>query len=76
MTKYATTVFYKLATFIIHVKYATAVFYLLGILLTHVNIQLQSNLCKTTTLGSPQKWSSWTVGHFIKQLHKTITSQM
>ena len=37
---------------------------------------LQSNLYKTTTLGTTQKWSSWAGGRLIKHLHKTTTKQM
>ena len=31
---------------------------------------IQSNLYKMTTLGTRQKWSSWTGGRLIKHLHK------
>ena len=37
---------------------------------------MQSNLCKTTTLGNTQKWSSWTSGRLIKHLYKTNTKRM
>ena len=37
---------------------------------------LQSNLYKTTTLGTTQKWSSWEGGRLIKHLYKTTTKQM
>ena len=37
-------------------------------------MSLQSNLCKTTTLGTTQKWSSWTGCHLIKHLYKTTTN--
>ena len=33
-----------------------------------------SNLYKTTTLGTIQKWSSWTCGCLIKHLYKTTTN--
>ena len=33
-----------------------------------------SNLYKTTTLGTIQKWSSWTGGCLIKHLYKTTTN--
>ena len=36
--------------------------------------ELQSNLHKTTTLGTTQK--SWAGGHLIKHLYKMITNQM
>ena len=38
--------------------------------------ELQSNLCKMTTLGTTQKWSSWAEGHLIKHLYKTANNQM
>ena len=31
---------------------------------------------KTTTLGTTQKWSSWTTGCFLKHIYKTTTNQM
>ena len=40
----------------------------------HCNIQ--SNLHKTTTLGTTQKWSSWAGGCLVKHLYKTFTKQM
>ena len=39
-------------------------------------LELQSNLHKTTTLGTTQKWLSWAGGHLIKHLYKMITNQM
>ena len=36
--------------------------------------ELQSNLYKTITLGTTQKWSSWAGGCFIKHLHKTTAN--
>ena len=38
--------------------------------------KLQSNLYKTTTLGTTQKWSSWTGGRLIKHPYKTTTNQI
>ena len=37
---------------------------------------VQSNLYKTTTLGTTQKWLSWAGGHLIKHLDKTATKHM
>ena len=37
---------------------------------------VQSNLYKTTTLGTTQKWLSWTGGYLIKYLYKTTTNQV
>ena len=37
---------------------------------------IQSNLYKTTTLGTSQKWSFWTGGRLIKHLYKTTTNQI
>ena len=37
---------------------------------------MQSNLYKTTTLGTTQKWLPWAGGRFIKHLYKTATKQM
>ena len=34
------------------------------------------NLCKTTTLGTTQKWSSWAGGRLVKHLYKTTTDEM
>ena len=36
---------------------------------------IQSNLYKTTTLGTTQKWSSWTGGRLIKHLYKMTANQ-
>ena len=38
-------------------------------------LQLQSNLYKTSTLGTTQKWSYWTGGRLIKHLHKMTTAK-
>ena len=38
--------------------------------------EIQSNLYKMTTLGTTQKWSSWTSGHLIKHLCKTISNKI
>ena len=35
----------------------------------------QSNLHKTTTFGTTQKWSSWTGGRLIKHLYKMTTKK-
>ena len=37
---------------------------------------LQSNLYKTTTIGTIQEWSSWAGGRLIKHFDKTTTNQM
>ena len=37
---------------------------------------VQSNLYKTTTLGTTQKWSSWKSGCLIKNLHQATTNQI
>ena len=37
---------------------------------------IQSNLYKTTTIGTTQKGSSWTGDRLIKHLYKTTTNQM
>ena len=37
---------------------------------------VQSNLYKTTTLGTTQKWSSWTGGRLVKHCYKTTTNQI
>ena len=39
-------------------------------------IGLSSNLYKTITLGTVQKWLSWTGGNLTKHLLKMTTSQM
>ena len=39
-------------------------------------LKFQSNLYKMTTIGTTQKWSSWTGGHLIKHLYKTTTNQI
>ena len=36
---------------------------------------MQSNLYKTTTLGTTQKWSSCTGGRFIKHLYETTSKK-
>ena len=36
---------------------------------------LQSNLYKTTTFGTTQKWLSWASCHLIKHLYKMTTNQ-
>ena len=40
------------------------------------NYDLQSNLYKTITLGTTQKWLSWTGGRLIKHLCKMTTNQI
>ena len=37
---------------------------------------IQSNLYKTTTVGTTQKWTSSTCGRLIKHLYKTTTNQI
>ena len=37
---------------------------------------LQSNLYKTTTRGTTQKWLSWAGGRLIKHLYKTNVNQI
>ena len=37
---------------------------------------IQSNLYKTTTLGTAQKWSSWKGGRLIKNLYQATTNQI
>ena len=39
-------------------------------------ILVQSNLYKTTILGTSQKGSSWTGGRLLKHLYKTTTKQI
>ena len=41
-----------------------------------VELILQSNVYKTTTLVTTQKWSTWTGGRLIKHPYKTITNQI
>ena len=38
--------------------------------------EIQSNLYKTTSLGTIQKWFSWTDGCLIKHLSKVTTNQI
>ena len=38
--------------------------------------EIQSNLYKTTSLGTIQKWLSWTDGCLIKHLSKVTTNQI
>ena len=38
--------------------------------------EIQSNLYKMTTLGTTQKWSSWTGGRLIKNLCKTTSNKI
>ena len=40
------------------------------------HLLMQSNLYKTPTLGTTQKWSPWAGGCLIKHLYKTTTKQM
>ena len=44
--------------------------------LLRIQTQLQSNLYKTTTLGTTQKCSSWVGGRLIKHLYKATTNQI
>ena len=37
---------------------------------------IQSHLYKMITLGTTQKWSSWTGGRLIKHLYKMTTNQI
>ena len=46
------------------------------LLLSCTKILLQSNLCKTTTLGTTQKWLSWKGGRLIQNLYKAATNQI
>ena len=39
-------------------------------------VKIQSNLYKTTTLGTTKKWTSWTGGHLMKHLYKKTTNQI
>ena len=39
-------------------------------------LTVRSNLYKTTTPGTTQKWSSWTGGRLIKHLYKTTINQI
>ena len=39
-------------------------------------ILIQSNLYKTTTLGTTQKWLFWTGGCLIKHLYKMTANQI
>ena len=39
-------------------------------------IMIQSNLYKTTTLGTTQEWSLWAGGRLAKHLYKMTTNQM
>ena len=38
--------------------------------------EIQSNLYKMTTLGTPQKWSSWTSGRLVKHLCKITSNKI
>ena len=50
--------------------------YFIGTLYFSENEALQSNLYKTNTLGTTQKWPSRTDGSLLKHLHKTTIKKM
>ena len=51
-------------------KFTSATF-----IFTDINCFLQSNLYKTLTLGTTQKWSPWAGSSLVKHLYKTTTKQ-
>ena len=42
----------------------------------HNLLEIQSNLYKTTTFGTTQKWPSWKGGRLIKNLYQATTNQI